>query len=138
MSEFLLIGKRLIPRGQIAIVESFVRGASPNLQTTRELRSRVVMINRDSILTEQTPDAFAAEHGFRMLADELVANNPAIRFRVEAVTPAEGFHPRKSYITRLLWRDVDGNHQSKLLATALEAGASFAPVFGHAVDQAAG
>ena len=71
MSSFLMIGRRLIPREQVALVEAFVPDASPNLQTTRDFRSRVVMINRDSILTELTPEGFAKEHGFRLLADEM-------------------------------------------------------------------
>jgi hypothetical protein len=46
MSSFILIGKCLVPRDQIALVEPFDPNASPNLQTTREFRSRVILINR--------------------------------------------------------------------------------------------
>jgi hypothetical protein len=74
------------------------------------------MVNlADSVLTEETPQAFAAANGFRMLQMDGVATNPAVRFRVESFVPAEGFAPRKEYVTRLLWRDLDGNDQSKLL-----------------------
>lgn len=131
MSSFLQIGRRLLPRDQVALVEPFDPEASPKLQTTREFRSRVIMINRDKVLTEQTPEAFAREHGFRRVGEEPFAiNSAAVRFRVETFTPAEGFHPRKSYATRLLWRDADGNDQSKLLLTAPEM--VLAAVMGHA------
>lgn len=121
MSSFLQIGKRLIPRDQVALVEPFDPQGSPNLQTRREFRARVIMINRDSVLTEQTPHAFAAEHGLRLVGAESVAvNSAAVRFRVETFTPADDFRPTKPYATRLLLRDSDGNDQSKLLVTAPE------------------
>ena len=49
-----------------------------------------------------------------MLTIDRVATNPAIHFRVVSFLPAEGFKPSKAYATRLLWRDLDGNDQSKL------------------------
>jgi hypothetical protein len=47
----------------------------------------------------------------------LVATNPLVQFRVQTFTPTGGFKPTKSYVPRLLWRDLDGNDQSKLLLT---------------------
>jgi hypothetical protein len=73
------------------------------------------MVNRESVLTEEKPQAFAATNGFRMLQMDGVATNPAVHFRVESFAPAEGFTPGKAYATWLLWRDLDGNDQSKLL-----------------------
>jgi len=44
-----------------------------------------------------------------------------IHFSVEAFTPVEGFNPAKPYRSRLLWRDQDGQTQSKLLLAEPEA-----------------
>ncbi len=79
-----------------------------------------MLLNRDTVLTEMTPQAFAAEHGWRLLADDNVAVSQALAFRVETFTPTETFQPRKAYLTRLKWRDHDGNEQSKLLVTPPE------------------
>ena len=74
----------------------------------------MILINRESVLTEDMPEVFAQANGFRMLADDGVATNPAIKFEVETFAVTEGFKPVKPYVTRLLWRDQDGNEQSKL------------------------
>lgn len=121
MTSMFMIGKRLVPAEQVALVEPYDPTENPRFQTVREYQARVVLVDRDSILTEQTVEDFAKDHGFRMLPDDSVATNPAIHFRVETFTPAEGFTPRKPYLTRLLWRDLDGNDQSKLLLTRPEA-----------------
>jgi hypothetical protein len=55
-----------------------------------------------------------------MLQMDRVATNPAIHFRVETFVPADGFAPAKAYATRLLWRDLDDNDQSKLLLSEPE------------------
>ena len=116
MANAITVGKRLIASEHIAFVEAYDPSANPKFQTSREYKARLVMVNpADSVLTEETPQAFAAAHGFRMLQMDGVATNPAVRFRVESFVPAEGFAPRKEYVTRLLWRDLDGNDQSKLL-----------------------
>ena len=93
MSSFVIVGRRLIPREHIAFVEPFDPNANPNFQTTREFRGRVVMVNRDSVLIEETPQAFAEESKFRMLRDDGVATNPAIHFQVETF-PRIGFSYR--------------------------------------------
>lgn len=120
MPNMFMIGKKLVPTEQVVFVEPYDPTASPRFQTAREFQSRVVMLGRDSILAEQSVEDFAKEHGFRMLPEDSVATNPGIHFRVETFTPAEGFTPRKPYVTRLLWRDLDGNDQSKLLLTKPE------------------
>lgn len=121
MSKFITVGKRFVPREHIAFVEPYDPAANPNFQTTREFRGRLVMTNRnESVLIEETPDAFAQANGFRMIPIDRVATNPAVQFRVETFVPAEGFVPSKGYLTRLLWRDPDGNDQSKLLLTEPE------------------
>ena len=44
----------------------------------------------------------------------------AVSFRVETFEPADGFTPSKAFAARVLWRDYDGNDQSKLLVAAPE------------------
>lgn len=121
MSNFVIVGKRLIPREHIAFIEPYDPAANPRFQTSRDFKGRVVMVNRDSILIEETPQAFADANGFRMLPIDKVATNPAVHFRVETFVPVEGFTPGKAYATRLLWRDLDGNDQSRLLLSEPEA-----------------
>lgn len=116
----ITIGKRLIPLEHIALVEPFDASAHPGMKTDKAFKARVVLVDRQSVLTEETVEAFASAHGFRMLASEGVAINPAIRFGVENFVPAEGFEPTKPFKTRLSWRDLDGNTQSKLLLSAPE------------------
>ena len=81
------------------------------------VKVRVVLLNRDSILSEEAPEAFAQAHGFRLLAEDGVFTNPNVRFGVEVFEPAGDFQPTKPYQTRLGWRDLDGNTHSKLLLT---------------------
>lgn len=120
MANYITVGRRLIPSEHVAFVEPFDPNANPKFQTSRDFKSRVVMLNRDSVLTEEPPQFFVETNGFRMLQMDRVATNPAIQFRVETFVPADGFVPAKAYATRLLWRDLDGNDQSKLLLSEPE------------------
>jgi hypothetical protein len=118
----IVVGKRHIPLAHVALVEPFDPSMHPGIKTEKAFKARLVLIDRQSVLTEETPEAFAATHGFRMLKEEGVAINPAIRsFAVENFLPAEGFEPTKPFLTRLSWRDLDGNTQSKLLLSPPEA-----------------
>jgi hypothetical protein len=121
MQKVIVIGKRFVPTAHVAFVEPFVPEANPRFQPTQEFRARVVLVNRDSILALETAEAIAGAHGFRMLAEDQVAINPAVYFAVESFTPAEGFTPSRPFQTRLRWRDLDGNDQSKLLLASPEA-----------------
>jgi hypothetical protein len=118
------IGRKRFPIEEIALVEPFQPPPEPpppaRFTTDKEFKARVVLINRDSVLTEDTVEAFATAHKFRRLPDDDVAANPAVRFRVETFEPSEGFQPRKPYQSRLKWRDQDDNEQSKLLLTKAE------------------
>ena len=49
--------------------------------------------------------------------EDNVAANPATVFKVESFEPTENFKPTKPYLTRIKWRDQEGNEQSKLLLT---------------------
>lgn len=114
------VGRKLIPVEHIALVEPFDPAAQSRIQSDRPYKARVILVDRESVLSEDTPALFAEAHGFRMLAADSVATNPAVRFSVETFAPAEGFKPSKPFATRLLWRDQDGNAQSKLLLSAPE------------------
>jgi hypothetical protein len=120
MSTFVTVGKRLIPHEHIAFVELYDPSANSKIQTSRDFLARVMLVNRDSILIEETPEAFAKANEFRMLAEDNVAVNPVVRFQVETFEPSEGFNPSKPYASRLRWRDLDGNDQSKLLLSKAE------------------
>jgi len=120
MANIVTVGRRLIPCEHIAFVEPYDPAANPRFQTAREFHGRVVLLNRDSVLVEELPQVFAEANGFNMLEADRVAANPAVHFRVETFLPAEGFTPAKAYMTRLLWRDLDGNEQSKLLLSEPE------------------
>jgi hypothetical protein len=81
----------------------------PELQTrARLLKGRVILLNRDLVLTEQTPTSFAEEHAFEWLVDDQIALNRRVAFKVETFEPREGFTPAKPFKTRLKWRDPAG------------------------------
>jgi hypothetical protein len=83
----------------------------------RDFKTRVILLNRDFVLTEQTPADFATEHNFELLADDQVAVNRLVSYKVELFEPRADFAPAKPFKTRLKWRDLHGNEQSKLLLT---------------------
>jgi hypothetical protein len=118
--QVITLGKKLIPAEQIAFVEAFDPASNPEFKPDRDFKGRVVLLNRDTVLTEMTPQDFAAAHNMRLLADDNLAIGQAIAFRVETFTPTETFKPSKAYLTRIKWRDHDGDEQSKLLMTAPE------------------
>jgi hypothetical protein len=55
-----------------------------------------------------------------MLDEDHIAVNPSVAFSVESFSPTDNSKPEKPYATRLKWRDLDGNEQSKLLLTQPE------------------
>ena len=120
MSKTIEFGKRVVPIEQIALVEPFDPDTQKNMRSTRPFKSRIVLLNRDSILSETDPLTFADDHGFRVLPKDSVATNPAVHFNVERFEPSADFQPSKPFVSRILWRDQDGNGQSKLLLTEAE------------------
>ena len=117
MTHTITIGRRLVPLEQIALIEPFEPSAQNPLKTSRDFKSRIVLLNRDSILAEFEPFEFAERHAFRMLLEDNVATNPALHFSVETFQPTEDFQPSRPFRSRIIWRDLDGNTQSKLLLT---------------------
>ena len=118
--ENVTLGKRLVPVEQIALVEVFDPASNPGLKTEKPFRARIVLVNRESILTEIPPQAFAETPKFRWLLQDSIGINPALFFKVEAFAATESFTPTKPYASRIKWSDCDGNEQSKLLLTAPE------------------
>jgi hypothetical protein len=116
----LTIGKRLISLEQIAYIEPFDPAANPEFKPEKDFKARLVLLNRDVVLAENSPKEFAEANGFHLLAEDDVAVNPSVAFRVETFTPTESFKPGKAYRTRIKWRDANGNEQSKLLVTEPE------------------
>ncbi|MCP1839111.1 hypothetical protein ACVIHI_007975 [Bradyrhizobium sp. USDA 4524] len=119
MQNVIRIAKHLIPIEQIALFEPFVPPTNP-LRSEREFKARVVLLDRNSVLSEETPEQLAADHGFRFLVGDRSATNPTISFRVETFVPVENFTPTKPYTSRLAWTDNEGNIQSKLMLTPPE------------------
>jgi hypothetical protein len=118
--QIITIGKRLIPAEQIALVERFDPTANPEFKPEKDYKSRIILLNRDTVLAEVTPQEFAAAHGLHMLFEDDAALSSVLVFRVETFVPTETFKPEKGYRSRIKWRDRDGNEQSKLLVTEPE------------------
>ncbi|MCP3477629.1 hypothetical protein NLM33_46600 [Bradyrhizobium sp. CCGUVB1N3] len=116
----ITIGKKLVPLAHVAFVEPFDPAANPEFKPEKAFKARLVLLNRDIVLTEQTPQEFASDHGLHLFMEDCVAVNRAIVFRVETFEPTESFNPAKPYKTRLKWRDLAGGEQSKLLLTTPE------------------
>jgi hypothetical protein len=116
----ITIGKRLILAKEVAFVEPFDPSSNPEFKPEKDFKGRVVLLNREIVLTEQTPQEFAAEHDLHLFAEDSVAVNRTIRFKVEIFEPTENFKPLRPYHTRLKWSDLAGDEQSKLLVTAPE------------------
>jgi hypothetical protein len=116
----IVVGRKHIPLSQVALVEPFDPAAHPGMKSDKAFKARIVLIDRQSVLTEDTVETFAAAHAFRLIAEDQVVTNPAVRFSVESFVKAEGFEPTKPFLSRLLWRDLDGNTQSRLLLAAPE------------------
>jgi hypothetical protein len=115
MPNVVTIGKRLIPLDQIAFVEPFDPTRNPNFKPSKEFKTRLVLLNREIVLAEEKPRAFADSHGMRFLEEDQVGINPTIGFRIETFEATEDFKPEKPFQSRLKWRDSAGMEQSKLL-----------------------
>jgi hypothetical protein len=117
MQDVITIGKRLVPVEQIVFVEPFDPASNRDFKPEKPFKARVVLIDRDTVLAEFSPQEFAEGHGFRLLVEDNIAVNPVLLFRVETFAPTANFRPDKAYATRLKWRGPDGNEHSKLLLT---------------------
>ena len=91
----ITIGKRLVPATEITFVEPFDPAANPQFKPDKDFKTRVVLHDRDVVLTEQTVQAFAEEHGLYLLAQDEVAINREVVFKIEIFEPTEKFSPTK-------------------------------------------
>lgn len=118
MFETIQIGKRFVPIEHIVLLEPFDPAAQARLASDKPFQTRLVLLDRDSVLSEEPLAALAGRHAFRMPPEDGVATNGAVHFCVEAFERAEGFTPNKPYKSRLLWRGPSGEFESKLLLSA--------------------
>jgi hypothetical protein len=116
----LTIGKRLVPLEHIVLVEPFDPSTQPRMQSDRPFQTRIVLLDRENILSEEALATFVDKHGFWRLSEDGIATNPGIYFRVEAYEPQEEFKTTKPYRCRLLWRGPEGQPVSKLLLASPE------------------
>jgi hypothetical protein len=116
----ITIGKRLIAAAQIAFVEPFDPAANPDFKPEKDFKARIVLLNRDAVLTEDNPAAFAEAHVLHLFKEDDVAVNRAIAYKIESFGPSGSFNPSKHFKTRLKWTDASVADQSKLLVTAPE------------------
>ena len=74
----LTIGKRLISLDQIAYVEPFDPAANPEFKPDKNFKARLVLLNRDVVLTESSPKEFSDANGFHLLEEDNVAVSPSL------------------------------------------------------------
>ena len=117
MPNVITIGREHIPVEQIAYIEPFEPPVNGQFRPDKPYKSRVVLLNRETVLTEDTPKDFAEANAFRFLPEDNVATNPLISFRVRSFAPTDAYNPGKPFQTRLMWRDPNGDSRSKLLLT---------------------
>lgn len=121
MQNVIRVSKHLLPVERIALVEPFVASSGEPLNTKRNFKTRIVMRDRISVLSEDEPEALAKTLGFRWIEADGIGVNPLIPFRVELFAPTESFKPSKQFQSRIAWNDEEGNTQSKLMLTAPDA-----------------
>jgi hypothetical protein len=117
MNNIITVVRQRLPLEQIALVEPFDPNANPDFKPHKEFKSRVVLLNRDVVLSEMTLDEFVEAHRFGRLREDNLVSNPAVSFRVETFTASKDFAPSRPFKTRLLWRDGTGGVNSRLLVS---------------------
>jgi hypothetical protein len=120
MQNVITIGPEHIPVEQIAYIEPFEPPANGQFRPDKPYKGRIVLLSRETVLTEETPKEFAEANAFRFLPEDNVATNPTISFRVRSFAPTDSYNPGKPFQTRLMWRDPNGDSRSKLLLTKPE------------------
>ncbi|MGA2998763.1 hypothetical protein [Bradyrhizobium sp.] len=115
MSNVIQVARKILPIEQVVLVEPFVPPSDTPLRTTKEFLSRIVLLDRVSVLSEESPEDLAQSISFRFVTLDRVGTNPAIAFRLETFVPTDQFNPSRPYQSRLLWKDSEGNDRSKLM-----------------------
>jgi hypothetical protein len=65
MQNVITLGRRFVPVEQIAFVEPFDPASNPKLKSDNAFKARVILLNRDTVLTEQTVQELADAQAFR-------------------------------------------------------------------------
>jgi hypothetical protein len=73
MTNTIQVAKRIVPVEQIALIEPYVPVEGGQLRSAREFKARIILLSRDSVLTEDTPEHLANAHAFRMISADQVA-----------------------------------------------------------------
>jgi hypothetical protein len=121
MENIITVGQHHLAIGQVACVEPFDASAQrEDFRSDKPYRSRIVLLNRDTHLSEDTPEAFVTRYGFLFLAEDETAFNPGLFYKVSSFTPTATFNPRKPFKTGVEWTDAFGEKQRKLLLTQPE------------------
>jgi hypothetical protein len=120
MNDVVQVAKRLIPVEQIALIEPFLSTPNMTIRTMRDFKSRIILLDKSSVLAEDTPEQLAAANSFRMIIMDRTAANPAVAFRVETFEPTEAFKSDRPFQTRLSWNGPNGSSHSKLLISSPE------------------
>ena len=76
MQNVITIGREHVPVEQIAYIEPFEPPANGQFRPDRPYKGRVVLLNRETVLTEETPKEFAEANEFRFLPEDNVATIP--------------------------------------------------------------
>jgi hypothetical protein len=110
-----------VARDNVILVEPFDPARGGGIPDPQRFAGRVVLRDGSTVLTEKTPEKFAADNGFRYLGKpDHVATNPDITFRVQPFHMMEArkknpeFKPERDFACRLIWGS-GGPNESKLL-----------------------
>ncbi len=66
----LSIGKRLVPLEHIVLVEPFDPSTQTRMQSDKPFQTRVVLLDRENLLSEQALATFVDKHGFRRVSED--------------------------------------------------------------------
>jgi hypothetical protein len=125
-SALITVRDNILARADVILVEPFDPTRSSGIPEPERFAARITLRDGATILTEQTPAQFAADHGFRYLGrPDHVATNPDITFRVQKFNLAlaqqrnPSFRPDRDFASRLIW-GRGGPNESKLLQNDVE------------------
>ena len=106
MQNIITVGEEYVPVEQMAYIEPLEPPANGQFKSDKPWKGRVVLLNRESVLTEDTPHDFAEANEFRFLPEDNVATNPMISSASGALsrpttsTQASPTRPSSSGVTR--------------------------------------
>jgi hypothetical protein len=122
----ITVRDNILARADVILVEPFDPARSNGITEPERFAGRITLRDGNTILTDQTPALFAAEHGFHYLGKpDYVATNPDITFRTQKFNLARAqqrntsFRPERDFATRLIW-GRGGPNESKLLENDIE------------------